>query len=635
MGRYLRPGVSQETCLYHQYRTFGIKVGMRIKNTALQVACLLATCNLFAQLTIPLKEVVVVDRRLSRYSEGYRHRILSDSVLGAPRSLSEILRDEALVFVRENGRGMISSPSIRGTSAAQTAILWNGINVNSPLNGQVDLNNWVGHHNGSLVLRPGGGSVLFGSGAIGGTLHLDNDLPFDRKLQSDLLVSYGSFESRRISLRQKGGKRKLSLNWGVTYQDSENDYTFPDTDQQNENGQFDNLSWSVNAGRKWKSGMELKLFHQGYRGNRNLSGTLLAPSNDRYTDAFTRTQFALERRSDGYDWIVRAAHLFEEYSFFESPDGPALGWGSSHVVLGRYEGTLKGSNFSWQHFVQGQQLYGRGGNIDAETRTELALSSLFQITASKSWIFIGSIRKDFSTAFESPWLFTIQWNGRMGKALNMKGNLGRNFRAPTFNDLFWTPGGNPELIPEQSVQWEVGLNGKVLKAIRWETTAFWIRTRDLIRWLPGTNQLWSPENVDQVWIQGVEASLQGRLIQSRRHGLTGMLSYGYIRAEDRRSGNPLSFTPEHQVRARLDWKWGRTGIYLRYLYTGPVRTTGNRTLSQWNRLDAGLRWKPSQKTGLDYELAIHLRNIFNEPYQLVPFRPMPGRNLTTQLLIHL
>ena len=93
-------------------------------------------------------------------------------------NLSEVLRFQSAVYIKENGRGAVSSPSFRGTTAQQTAFVWNGININSTFLGQGDVNNLNLLGYDQLEIKSGGGSVIYGSGAIGGTIHLNNECPY-------------------------------------------------------------------------------------------------------------------------------------------------------------------------------------------------------------------------------------------------------------------------------------------------------------------------------------------------------------------------------------------------------------------------------------------------------------------------
>src|SRR5690606_11676443 len=88
-----------------------------------------------------LDEVILSDVKLKRYASGFKVTVLKDSVLTkSPWSLTDLLRYNSNIYFKENGYGMVSSPSFRGTNASQTAVVWNGLNINSQLNGQVDFN---------------------------------------------------------------------------------------------------------------------------------------------------------------------------------------------------------------------------------------------------------------------------------------------------------------------------------------------------------------------------------------------------------------------------------------------------------------------------------------------------------------
>src|SRR5690606_6248406 len=112
-------------------------------------------------------------------SKSQHHFVLSDSLIdNANGSFTDFLQKNTTIYFKENGYGMVSSPSFRGTTAQQTGVLWNGIKVNSALLGQADFNSTSFKNYDQIIVKPGGGSVLFGSGAMGGTIHLNNDFQF-------------------------------------------------------------------------------------------------------------------------------------------------------------------------------------------------------------------------------------------------------------------------------------------------------------------------------------------------------------------------------------------------------------------------------------------------------------------------
>src|SRR5690554_6305300 len=122
-----------------------------------------------------LDEVLLSDVKLKRYASGFKVTVIKDSVLTkSPWSLTDLLRYNSNIYFKENGYGMVSSPSFRGTNASQTAVVWNGININSQLTGQTDFNTLIPLHYDNIVVRSGGGSVQYGSGAVGGSVLLND-----------------------------------------------------------------------------------------------------------------------------------------------------------------------------------------------------------------------------------------------------------------------------------------------------------------------------------------------------------------------------------------------------------------------------------------------------------------------------
>jgi iron complex outermembrane receptor protein len=80
--------------------------------------------------------IYVFDNQMNRVKLFHPVKIISaEDTQKNSSNLSELLRFQSQVYIKENGRGAVSSPSFRGTTA-QTAFVWNGININSNFLGQ-------------------------------------------------------------------------------------------------------------------------------------------------------------------------------------------------------------------------------------------------------------------------------------------------------------------------------------------------------------------------------------------------------------------------------------------------------------------------------------------------------------------
>ena len=76
--------------------------------------------------------VIIFDKHINQANKSQKIiKISFEDFTKNTTNLSDVLRFQTPVYIKENGRGMVSSPSFRGTTAQQTAFVWNGINVNS------------------------------------------------------------------------------------------------------------------------------------------------------------------------------------------------------------------------------------------------------------------------------------------------------------------------------------------------------------------------------------------------------------------------------------------------------------------------------------------------------------------------
>jgi len=103
----------------------------------------------------------------------------------------------------------------------------------------------------------------------------------------------------------------------------------------------------------------------------------------------------------------------------------------------------------------------------------------------------------------------------LDQTLEISIQASRNFRRPTFNDLYWPHDdyaeGNPGLGPEEGLEGELAASLRTQEFDVW-CSAFAGRTWDLIVWLPGQGGIWRPVNVSKVARRGLEAGLRMELL---------------------------------------------------------------------------------------------------------------------------
>ena len=182
--------------------------------------------------------VFISDKKLNESVHFQKVINLSDNIHKNASNLSETLRFSTPLYIKENGKGMVSSPSFRGTTAQQTAFIWNGININSLFLGQGDINN-IGLLNfDKISVKAGGGSISYGTGAIGGTIHLDDKIQFGKGLNGNLFSEFGSFNTLNSALKIAYSNDKFSVKLNTALAKSENNYEVPKEKYINRNGAY-------------------------------------------------------------------------------------------------------------------------------------------------------------------------------------------------------------------------------------------------------------------------------------------------------------------------------------------------------------------------------------------------------------
>ncbi len=581
-----------------------------------------------------LDEVIVSDTRLKNYAEGHKLNVLTDSTIRRSGTfLTSLLAFNSNIYFKENGFGMVASPAFRGTSASHTAVIWNGININSPLNGQVDFNTIDPFHYSSVDIRSGGGSVQFGTGAIGGSVHLNNALRFEDHFDNQVMIGYGSFDTKKVNYGQNFGNGKWSHSFGVNYTDSDNDYKYLETENRNRNGEFQNINLNFNAGYALSDKNVLRLYHQSFIGDRNLSGNLVTQGRSRYEDDHYRTQLEWMGLGNKSTSKLKLAHLYEGFKYFENKDSDIFSEGNVTTLLARYSYDVKLSNiFRLNSYLEFDHYRGDGSSFGDPRRNDIAITTLIKHRISKDLVYNIGLRKDFSSDFSSPLVFSLDGAYRIGEHYGLQLSASRNFRMPTFNDLYWKPGGNLELIPESSYQIDLGQRLEFVGAT-FSLNGYYIATNDMIRWLPNGSGIWSPSNVDEVRIYGLEGEFALTYPIQRKQNIEIKTNYAYTVSEDKATGQQLIYVPFHRANASIAYNRSPVSLFYQHLYNGPVSIIGGE-LEGYHVANVGITYSPKLPGKLQCQLGLTLNNTFNTYYENVALRPMPNRNIQTQLLLN-
>ncbi|UKM64681.1 TonB-dependent receptor [Flavobacteriaceae bacterium GSB9] len=583
-----------------------------------------------------LDEILVSDTKLNQYATGIKIQVLNDSVLRFnSKSLTEVLALNSNLYFKENGYGMVSSPSFRGTNASQTTVVWNGININSQLNGQTDFSTINTNNFNSIAIRSGGGSVQYGSGAIGGSIHLNNKLAFNKHFGNKAFASYGSFNTKQVGFNSSYGSDKFSVNGGLFYIDSDNDYKYLGTDKVNENGEFGNVSLNFNLGYFVSGKDVLKLYHQTFVGDRNFSGTLNTVGKSRYEDQNFRSMLEWSHISNSYTSRLKVAHLQEQFKYYENKDNNNHTFGKINTYLVNYNFNRKISeNFQFKTILDYNKFIGTGSNFGDPERTVFSVTGLLNHKLNERFEYNVNLRKDFTSGFKSPFVFSADGSYKASEHYRLTLNGSKNYRVPTFNDLYWVPGGNLNLVPESSYQIDFGQE-IIHELFTLNLNGYYIKTENLIQWRP-TSGAWSPANVSRAQSYGVELELQ-MACRFNNHHFTFNSHYSYTVSENLETQKQLIYVPFHKGNFSLGYNYKNISAYYQFMYNGDVFTTDDNlsgpfySVEDYNISNLGLNYEVFNEVKQQLVVGVLVKNIFNTNYQSIAFRPMPNRNFNIQI----
>lgn len=567
---------------------------------------------------------------LRDFSVGQGVQSLPDVLTMTSRpSLGSLLNYTTPIYFKENGLGMVSSPSFRGTTASQTAVLWNGIPINSSFNGQLDFNTINAGSYTAIQVRPGGGSLLYGSSAIGGTVHLENHLEFKKKFDHELYLSHGSYHTWENTYRLAVANKKWSFSGALFQNSSANDYTFHKREGKNTNGAYKNYGLDLALGYRINSKNRLYGYAQLYNGDRHFPIFYNSETPTKYRDFNVRTLLEWKAKWKRFQPTLKLAFLNDQYRFYPNTTQKRYAFGTTHTFVGRYNlRYVLSPNLLLNTFVNHEYTQGKGSDITADRRNVTAFGVVFRHDLSSRWRYQIGLRKEATKAYGSPLLYSLGMEYKIAPFYALKLNASKNFRRPTFNDLFWINAGNKELKAEQSHQIELG-NYLHYKQWKIQVTGYFNDINDMIHWVPVSGPLFKPVNEEHIQTYGVE-TLWGWEKSFKEDRLHWNVTYAYTISKDKRTGRQLVYVPYHKATVVARYTRKRFELSYQMVYNGRV------FLQSDNDLGATLPGYGVHNMEASYQMGKHdtfriggkVRNLFDISYQNVERYEMPGINFS-------
>ena len=668
-----------------------------MRKLAIYIILLLLYATSFAQKkeirwSLKIPEVTVVGQRpmkeIGTQQTKFDSVVLKENIA---LSMADILTFNSSIFVKSYGRATLSTVSFRGTSPSHTQVTWNGMRINNPMLGMTDFSMIPSYFIDDASLLHGTSSVNEMGGGLGGAVKMSTTPAQNKGFGLQYIQGFGSFKTFDEFLRLTYGDDHWQVSTRAVFSSSPNDYKYRNHDKKENIYDEDmNIIGQYYPVERNRSGsyrdfhLLQELYYNTGKGDRLGLNAWYINSNRELpmltTDYGDEMAFDNRQREQTFRGILSWDHIRSNwkvaakagyiYTWMAYDYKRDVGNGTmAHMTRSRSKintiyGQAEGEYYigkKWlftatlsahQHIVESRDKNiilqeGNNGIVGYhKARFELSGSASVKWRPIERLGFSAVIREELCGLDWTPIIPAFFVDGVLSKVGNItaKASVSRNFRFPTLNDLYFLPGGNPDLRKESGWSYDAGLSFAVgrkgIYSLKGSASWFDSYINDWILWLPTTKGFFSPRNIKDVHAYGVElqANLDVALSKEWQLSLDGTYSWTPsinqgepISAADQSVGKQLPYVPRHSstVTGRISWRsWS---FLYKWCYYSERFTMSSNDISLTGKLPEyfmsnisleklfSFRWA-------DLSLKGTINNLFNEEYLSVLSRPMPGIN---------
>lgn len=580
--------------------------------------------------------------------------------LQKPQNLAEVMQNIQGVNIKDyGGIGGIKSVSLRGSSSGQVLVMVDGQRINDAASGQVDFSRISVEGVEKIEIVRGGGSALYGADAIGGVINIITKKERSRESTSaavDIMAGSFSSKSAKAIIRRSGEKYGGSFTYKILQTDG--NFLYPhlylDTLIEKKNNEF--IAHDFFTSVQYTIGEKplehtIDLSHNYYFNDKGSPGSTSQPYDSaRTTNRSNRLNLNIQGKLNLFNNYRLQGFLNDAVNTYKNNEMSVAVNDTHKSVATGVELQLTSILASNHTLIYGtgfrkNQSGGKGSSDELNSRTERFLFVQDEYFVHPDEMgYLRSISLLPAIRFDNYSDFGSHWSPKLGVVFNfgeiwrtsLKTNLGYNYKAPSFNDLYWPEDaftvGNPDLVPEHGSDGDIGLRLRypILNGIAIDLSYFRMQLTDLIIWQQGGAEgKWAPQNVSKALNQGIESSVTLKLIPDI---LNLSANYTHLDArndddEDRNSYQKyLVYRPKKTVNVNLDANWhqftmGYSWQYVGYRYVNLANTVW---LDPFQVSDIALGWH-SYISGLDVDVTLKVKNLFDDLYEFVQYQPIPGR----------
>ncbi|HEX7584339.1 MAG TPA: TonB-dependent receptor plug domain-containing protein, partial [Prolixibacteraceae bacterium] len=580
------------------------------------------------------------------------------------QTISELLSSDSPIFMKSYGRGSSATASFRGTAASHTQLYWNGMKINSPMRGDVDFSLFPVYFIDDISILHGGSSMQSGSGALGGSVLINNKPDWSDQLSIRYVQTIESFSTAKEYLNIGFGNGKIQFKTRLFSDQSKNDFPYynygvlPMHSAIQKNAGYAKLGLLQEIySRIKRHTFSAKIW--AYKSNRDLpqimsfegdarketqdDKNIRAILNWKYVTNKSKLEWiggvnsnelnyfrsSTEAQFVNFDSKSKEQSYFSQLNFDWKPkETISLNWSlnSTYSIVSVYDRVQK------LGYDQDQLEFSLLNAIHIQPTPKVSLSFLCRSDLYDNRL-IGFIPS-----------FCAEYFPDRKQLFSFKMNLSRNYHQPNLNDRFWLPGGNPGLKPEDGYSGDLAFafskSGEKTK-FSGQVTGYVSLIDNWIVWQPSASgaYFWEANNLRKVFAQGVEiqSSFHSEIANAISFDLKGNYSYSAtsnidaVPSVDESRGKQLIYIPKHKANLFVETDFREYYLKINAPFTGKRYTSSNNVESDYEKV-LNPYWLVNVSAGKDFDFkpiridaSFNVENLMNTDYMAILWRPMPGR----------
>lgn len=633
-----------------------------IRYSLLIIAGILRASLLFGQSsdTINLSPVTIQATPIYSFS-GFKQTDADTTALRALdySSLADLLSRHTPVFIKSYGQGNLATASFRGTSASHTKVLWNGMEINHPMLGQTDFSQIALAVADNVSLAYGGAGISHGNGSLGGSILIESTPEDIEGFSMNARQSVASFQNYRSEFVVQARHNNLKSRTVFSNQTAENDFPFKNIYKDRNQPPVERRS---HAGYE-NTALLQELFYEGAKGSQ-ITGRVwyqnhyreIAPplgvehvtSGEEQSSEALRAMADWKKVYDNFEVSAKSGYVYDQLDY-RNPLASVNSKNRAYRLI--QHGNLKteiGEDFSLQGSLSHEHIEVSSNNYDIRpTRRDFTAFTGFHWHPDNILAVQLMLRQK---NLDGRWIPLIPSAGFEIKPFTdhqfeISGNISRNYRIPSLNDLYWEPGGDPDLKPEKGLSVEAGLHYSMQQnnGLTGDVslTAYRSDISNWISWQPDSvMSYWTPQNISKVLSEGVELNYAFfKTFTTVKAGFEQTYALTSAKHTDKKYENDaalrkqLVYVPQHQLQSALKLYFNDMSVLFYHRYTGKRYTSSDNTsyMPGFSVLDFAFSKKIKVNNKWRGSIMARVNNLTDKDYQLVAWYPMPGRNFQVTL----